>query len=162
MEGLTPSQKGSIAELSFGARALMLGYHVYMPMAEGGRCDFILEMGEKLLRVQCKCGFFDAGVVKARLGTSRLTPSGYLRTTYGPDEIDAVAIYCPDLHKCYLLPIALVAGQTYIHLRVEPSLNNQRLGLKWAHDYEFGAIAQLGERRYGIPEVAGSSPASST
>jgi PD-(D/E)XK endonuclease len=113
--------------------------------------------------VQCKWGNFDAGVVKARIGTSRLTPTqGYVRTTYQPDEVDAVAVYCAALDKCYLLPIELVAGQTYIHLRVEPSLNNQKLRLKWASQYELGAIAQLGERRSGRPKAAGSSPASST
>src|SRR5512132_1285870 len=50
-----------------------------------------------------------------------------------------------------------------------PTRNNQRLGIHWAEDFEFGAtlgrdhgaIAQLGERRAGSAKVAGSSPAGS-
>ena len=48
-------------------------------------------------------------------------------------------------------------------LRLGPARNGQRAGLHFAADYEFpGAVAQLGERRYGIPKVVGSSPISST
>ena len=61
-----------------------------------------------------------------------------------------------------LLPVSLVAGKSYIHLRLAPSRNNQESRINWAKQYELGAIAQLGERRRGTPEVAGSSPASST
>jgi hypothetical protein len=42
MEGLTPSQKGAIAEIAFALEALKLGLRVYRPVAEGGRCDLIL------------------------------------------------------------------------------------------------------------------------
>jgi hypothetical protein len=133
------------------------------PSAEGGRCDLILGLPDRDLRVQCKWGTYRSGVVIARLGTSRYTPRhGYVRTTYRPDEVDAIGIYCDALEKCYLVPISVVAGQTYVHLRVDPSLNNQKLGLKWSDQYELGAIAQLGERRHGMAEAAGSSPASST
>jgi hypothetical protein len=42
-------------------------------------------------------------------------------------------------------------------------MNGQKAGLHWSADYQLsGAIAQLGERWRGTPEVAGSSPASST
>jgi hypothetical protein len=36
MEGLTPSQKGAIAELAFALHAFKLGFFVYRPMTEGG------------------------------------------------------------------------------------------------------------------------------
>ena len=148
MDGsLTSNQKGAIAEAEICRAAVWAGIPVYKPLAEHGRADLVLEIGGRLVRVQCKWGTFDSGVIRARIGTSRYTPSrGYVRTTYGADEIDALAIYCAHLDKCYLLPISTVAGQTYIHLRVEPSRNNQKIGLRWANDYELGAIAQLGER----------------
>jgi hypothetical protein len=58
--------------------------------------------------------------------------------------------------------MSVVAGKTYIHLRLTPARNNQRTGVTMAADYEFGAVAQLGERRHGMAEVRGSSPLSST
>jgi hypothetical protein len=148
MEGLTTNQKGAIAEAEVARAAAWAGYPIYKPLADHCRADLVLEIDGKLLRVQCKWGTFDNGVIRARLGTSRHSPTrGYVRTTYESHEIDAIGIFCAQVSKCYLLPISLVAGQTYLHLRVDPSRNNQRVGLKWARDYELsGAIAQLGER----------------
>ena len=164
MEGLTGNQKGAIAEAEVCAAAIRLGIPVFTPLAEHGRCDLVLELGGRLLRVQCKWGSLVGDVIKVWLRTSRHTPrNGYVITTYNEAEVDAVAVYCSELDRCYLLPISLVGGRTGIYLRIAPSRNNQRLGLKWARDYEFsGAIAQLGERRAGSAKAAGSSPASST
>ncbi len=102
-------------------------------------------------------------VVAANLGGSYLSPSGYVRSTYGADEIDAIAIYCGALDECYPLPIGLVEGQSTVHLRLAPTRNGQRAGLHFASEYSFsGAVAQLGERWRGTPEATGSSPVSST
>jgi hypothetical protein len=135
---------------------------VYRPVGEGGRCDLIFDMGHKLMRIQCKWGVLDGAVIKVWTRTSRHTPNGYVLTTYGPDEIDAVAVYCQQIDKCYLLPISLVQGRMGIYLRIGPTKNGQSLRVQFAAQYELGAIAQLGERLHGMQEVAGSSPASST
>jgi hypothetical protein len=73
----------------------------------------------------------------------------YVRGTYGPDEVDAIASYCPDIDRCYLIPTGLFPKSGCLYLRLAPSKNNQQIGVNWAADYEFGAIAQLGERRAG-------------
>ena len=160
---LTTNQKGAIAEAEVYCAAVWAGVPVSKPMAEHGRADLILDLKGSLQRVQCKWGTLSNGVISVPTRTCRLTPQGYVRTTYGPDEIDAFGVYCADLDKTYLLPIAEVAGQAQVHLRIDATKNNQRVGLKWAAHYEFpGAIAQLGERRAGSAKVAGSSPASST
>ena len=85
-----------------------------------------------------------------------------MRSTYDPSEVDAIAAYSPDTGRCYLVPIADVAGRHVVHLRLQRAANNQEVAIKYAAQYEFGAIAQLGERRHGMAEVEGSSPSSST
>ena len=95
-------------------------------------------------------------------GCCRHTPRGYVRTTYRADEVDAIAAYSPDMERCYLVPIADVTGRSVMHLRLEPAANHRAVAIKYADQYELGAIAQLGERRDGIAEVEGSSPSSST
>jgi prevent-host-death family protein len=123
-----------------------------------------LEVGGRILRVQCKWGSLDetAGTIRVSLQCSRLSPKGYVRTYYSEDEIDLVAVYCGDLDRCYLLPSALVADRREIHLRVSPARNAQRACINAATDFELsGAIAQLGEHLSGTQGVAGSSPASS-
>ncbi len=87
---------------------------------------------------------------------------GYIRSTYRADEIDALGAYCGTLDRCYLLPVAMVAGKHALNLRTSAARNNQRVAINFAADYELGAVAQLAERRYGIPEAEGSSPSSST
>ena len=135
---------------------------MYRPLTEGGRYDLILDLGPRLLRVQCKWGCHQGDVVVAMIRTNRRIAGGYLTTTYTSAEVDAVAVYCQPLDRCYLLPIGLVEGRTCIHLRLAPSKNRQKMSIHWASDYELGAIAQLGERRAGSAKVVGSSPTSST
>ncbi len=58
---------------------------------------------------------------------------------YTPDEIDAFAAYCPDVDRCYFLPIERFPVSRGIQLRLAPTRNNQRVGVHWAADYEFEA-----------------------
>ena len=111
--------------------------------------------------MQCKWARARGDVISVRLVGSRHTPQGYVKSIYEPDEIDAVAAYCPDLRTSYFLRIGELVGRQQLHLRLLPAKNRQRVGVKMAAQYELGAIAQLGERRHGMAEVEGSSPSSS-
>jgi prevent-host-death family protein len=159
-----PNLKGNVAEACIAAAAIKLRVPVLRPLTEHCRYDLAFEIRDRLLRVQCKWAPVQDDVIKVKLTASRYAASGQqIRTVYSASEIDAIAIYCEELDASYLVPIELVAGRTAIWLRLSPAKNQQRACLNWAADYELaGAIAQLGERRYGIPKVAGSSPASST
>ena len=159
---LTTNQKGAIAEAAIAFAATEAGIVVAKPLNEGRRYDLIFDTGRRLLRVQCKWGTLGRGIVRVHMITCRHTPRGYVKTTYTADEIDAIGAYCHALKQCFLLPIREFAGRAVVHLRLTPTGNNQAVGIKWAADYELGAIAQLGERRAGSAKVAGSSPASST
>jgi hypothetical protein len=154
--------KGAIAEAAIASQAIEMGIFVLRPMIEGRRYDLMFDIDHRLYRVQCKWAPRIGSVVRVQLQCSRYTPHGYVRTTYSADEIDVVVAYCQELKRCYWLPIDMVAGKRAIHLRLEPARNNQEAAINFATDYEFGAIAQLGERRHGMAEVEGSSPSSST
>jgi hypothetical protein len=166
---LTSDRKGNIAETAIVAAAVKLGIDVYRPVGEGGRYDMIFDFAERLWRVQCKWAPRQEDVVVLRCYSSRRNRDGLMRRTYVAGEFDAFAAYCPHNDTCYFMPYELYEGRTQVHLRLEPSKNNQRSGIHWAKEYEFaatlrrpGAIAQLGERLLGMQEVAGSSPAGST
>jgi prevent-host-death family protein len=156
------NRKGSIAELKIAAAAAALDIPVLQPMTEHGRYDLVFEIGGQLLRVQCKWARRKGDVVVINFCNYRITTNGPKRTKYRAGEIDALAAYCGEVDRVYLLPPDLVVGRSMIHLRLNAPRNGQRAALNWAADYELnGAIAQLGERRRGTPEAAGSSPASS-
>jgi prevent-host-death family protein len=136
----TSNDKGNIAEAEIAAAATRLGINVLKPLLEHGRYDLAFDLGDRILRVQCKWARRAGDVV-----------------------IDAVAAYCDELDTCYLMPAEMIAGMSAVQLRLAAPKNGQRACLNWARDHELdGAIAQLGERRRGTAEVAGSSPASST
>ena len=143
--------KGAIAETKIAAAATELDIPVLRPIVEHARYDLAFEIGDRLLRVQCKWGGLDddGAIIKVSLQSNYLTPAGYVRTSYTADEIDLVAVYCGELDRCYLLPISLAGGpDVRSHLRLTPPKNGQRACLNLAVDFEFaGAVAQLVEHR---------------
>jgi hypothetical protein len=156
------NHKGNVAELKIAAAAAELGIGVLAPLTEHGRYDLIFDLGARLLRIQCKWARRLDDVVAVHIGGNYHSPTrGYVRNTYSAAEIDAVAAYCHDNAVCYLLPIAEVEGMNLVHLRLAPTKNGQQAGVRMAARYELGAVAQLEERRYGIPKGVGSSPISS-
>lgn len=162
IKGLTPTEKGGMAEMAIANAAVQLGIVVSRPMTEGGRYDLIFDLGHRLMRVQCKWATYRDGVVAVMTRTNRTTPAGYVRGTYSADEIDAVAAYCQARDEVFLIPIDEIDGQGYVHLRLTPTRNNQAKHVKWAQQYLLGAVAQLEERVAGSHEARGSSPLSST
>lgn len=162
VEEHNPNHKGNVAELAIAKEAASLGLSVLKPLTEHEVYDLALDVGERILRVQCKWANHIDGVIQIRATRSRASRGGYVRSTYRIDEIDALAAYCGDLDRCYLLPVSMVAGKHVVHLRTTATRNNQKASVNFAAEYELGAVAQLEERRYGIPKVTGSSPVSST
>jgi prevent-host-death family protein len=160
---LSSNDKGNIAEAAIALEAMKLGIEVLKPVAEHVRYDLAFDLGHRILRVQCKWARLYGAVVCAHLVGFRHTSNGPVRSTYSADEIDAVALYCDELHSVYLIPAKVIAGQSAIQLRLRAPKNAQRAAINWAEQYLLsGAVAQLGERRHGMAEVRGSSPLSST
>jgi hypothetical protein len=122
---MTPHRKGAIAETRIAAELTRLGLDVYRPVAEGGRYDLLVDCGARLVRVQCKWARREGAVIIVRTRTSRLTPHGYVRTTYRAGEIDGVAAYCPAVERCFWLPISAVEGRVSVSLRLRPAGNGQ-------------------------------------
>jgi hypothetical protein len=166
----TPDEKGAIAEAAITYAAVKLGIDVYRPLHEGGRYDLIFDLRPRLLRIQCKWARRTGEVIVINCRSCRRNLDGYVRRTYTAEEVDAIAAYCVDLDRCYLLFPESFVGHPMVQLRVGPPRNNQRRRINWADKFEFeatlrqqlGAVAQLGERCDGIAEGTGSSPVGST
>jgi hypothetical protein len=144
MRRLTPSQKGAAAEAAVTAAAIALGLVVLRPLCTGSRYDLVTDLEPELSRVQCKWTQRLGGVLAVRRNTNRLTPAGYVRTTYTAEEVDAIGVYSAQLRRCFLIPIEELAGGRGVHLRLDPARNNQAQGVRWANDYEFERV--IGER----------------
>ena len=76
---MNPSKIGAIAETAIAAEATAFGFDVYRPIADGGRCDLILDLGASVLRVQCKTATRRGEVVVINARTSRRSANGHVR-----------------------------------------------------------------------------------
>jgi hypothetical protein len=54
-------------------------------------------------------------------------------------EIDAFAAFCVDLNRCFFIPFSAVGRAVQLSLRISPSRNNQRVGIRSATDFDFVA-----------------------
>ena len=110
---LSGNEKGAIAEAAVALEALKLGVSVLTPVAEHSRYDLAFDFGHRILRVQVKWAAVRDGVIRVTLGGCRHSPiRGYVRSTYSPADVDAVAAYAGETGNCYLLPIELSAGKS--------------------------------------------------
>lgn len=131
----TTHQKGEIGKLKAQTRATELGYIVSIPAVES-RYDLVLDDGKKMYRVQVK--YSDeviGGAVSVGLKTE-CRNSGYSRV-YNKDEIDIVIAYLPATGKCYWLTPLEFDRAGSVSLRLEPTKNNQRKGVRFARDFEW-------------------------
>ena len=158
------NEKGDIAEAEITAAAIRAGCTVSRPATDHAPYDLVIEAGGRLVRGQCKWAPLKSGVVHIRLRRCSHSPTrGYVRTGYHATEVDAIAAYCDELKECFLVPIEEAVDRGCLSLRVDAARNGQRAGVHFAAQYRLsGAVAQLEERRHGMPEVRGSSPLSST
>lgn len=149
-------------------RAAELGIGVSKPTSDE-RYDLIFDLRPALIRVQCKWVVRNGDVIAVRFYSSRRSRDGFVRDCYAASQVDAVAGYCAELRRTFLLPLNSFTARTTVQLRLSSTANNQALGVNWADDFDFrwldwtqfGAIAQLGERQSGTLEVTGSSPVGS-
>ena len=107
---MTTDQKGAIAELAVQLAATKLGIDVYRPVAEGGRYDMIFDLVGDLVRVQCKWASRYGDVLVARCYRARRNRDGLVRRLYTREEIDAYALYCLELDRCFFVPMAHAEG----------------------------------------------------
>ena len=152
---------GAIAESAIAAEFVQLGFHVLWPFV-AERYDMALDLGGRLVRIQCKSAPMRGDVIVVRARTNRRAPEGFRPGTYTADEVDVIAAYAPAIKRCFAIPIETFGESGSLYLRRSAARNGQRAGLHFADDYPLGAIAQLEERCDGIAEVVGSSPTSST
>jgi hypothetical protein len=90
----------------------------------------VVELGDALLRVQCKRAWPSGGCL---VFNSRGTDHGNGRRSYR-GLADIFGVYFPQTEGVYLVPIDAVADSKG-WLRVEPARNNQRRGVRFAVDF---------------------------
>jgi hypothetical protein len=115
------------------------GFEILVPFGENTRYDLVIDDGARLARVQCKTGRLrNGGVLFSACSSYAHHPNPRMVTRSYLGQIDYFAVYCPDNGSSYLIPIDDAQVKARGKLRVDPPRNNQRVGVRFAADYEIG------------------------
>ena len=132
---------GAESEAVIAAALIQAGYTVLIPNGYMHRYDLVIEDANgKFWRIQCKTAWLSKDKTTLRFNGYSMLYKGQKgrketkRMTY-LGEVDYFAVYSPNLHKIYLIPIAHV-GNTENCLRLEATKNNQEKHVKYAADSE--------------------------
>jgi hypothetical protein len=137
-----PKAVGDRTTLAAMLALYQAGYDVLLPFGENIRYDLAIDDGSRVARVQCKTGRLRRGAVRFAVCSSYAhhpKPSSRRRDYRG--EIDYFCVHCPDTGGVYLVPIDDLPVRTEAALRVDPTRNGQRSGIRSAHAYEVGTVA---------------------
>lgn len=142
---LNSKQKGNLTELLCLAAFTELGYTVSIPYGDCARYDFIVDINNKLYKIQCKtANEVEDGVFRFSTRSTQVGTSSINTRTYSKDEIDFFATIINK--KCCLIPVeeASSRGKT---LRINPPKNGQKVGINFVKDYEL--VSQLEKLKEG-------------
>ena len=134
------SSIGNKSEAIVLAALVHAGYSPLLPFGGGHPYDIALDVGDRLLRVQCKTGRpLTEGVVF--FPTASWCRNLSYRSYRG--DVDLFGVYCPGTKQVYLVLIEDVPERT-ASLRVVPPKNGQTRGVRWAKDYVIWSAAADG------------------
>ena len=134
--------KGNLTELECMMAFIRLGYNVSIPFGEDSRYDFIVDVNNKLYKIQCKsCSeIIDNGEVVAihfkTVRQSGSAASNWKRTKYTEEEVDYFTTSYNG--KCYIVPIQECSNEKT--LRIKPPKNNQVKGVSFLTKYELQEV----------------------
>jgi hypothetical protein len=114
------------------AALIRRGYHVLTPFGEGHPYDLAVWLGgTNFARVQCKTAWPVGGCL---VFNCRSTDHGRGPQSYR-GLADVFGVYFPPRQSVYLVPIDGVANFEG-RLRLEPTRNNQKRGIRFAAEFE--------------------------
>lgn len=132
---MSSAKRGNEAEAIVLSALVRRGYEVSIPFGSGQPYDLIVDLGGRdFLRVQCKRAWPLGGCL---IFNCRSTDHGRGPQSYA-GRADIFGVYFPPSSAVYLVPLDAVAGFEG-RLRLDPPLNNQRRGIRFAAEYEIDA-----------------------
>lgn len=126
--------QGKITEYQVALAFLQKGYQVSQPLVSDSRYDFIVDVNNKLYRIQVKTStereggtYFDFAT-----STSHTNTKGTVNKSYTENEIDYFATMYNN--QCYIIAVN-DCGCRSQRLRIIPPKNGNQRGSKMAKDY---------------------------
>lgn len=141
--------KGDLAVLKVLADLGERGFGALLPVTEHAPFDLVAYGSGSFYRVQVKFRAASNGRVQVAFVSSWADRHGTHKRPMSRDEVDVIAIYCPDTRECYYVDPA--SCRESVSLRVEPARNGQAKGVLLAERYRLMPPAS-------VPGVPGAAP----
>ena len=131
--------KGYLTEQKCFVKCLEAGYIISKPLFDNARYDFILDTGNKLLRIQVKTSAWneDHSAFSFNGYSQHSTGNGNKRMKYTKDEVD---YFMTEKDNIFYLYPAEEQGFVSRVLRITSKQNQS--SIKWAKDYEFEEVSK--------------------
>jgi hypothetical protein len=142
--------RGNAAEGAVLAAVVEADIPVFLPFGDGSPFDLAAVMPDdgRVVRIQVKSGRIRHGCV---MFNARGTDHGHGQRLYH-GVADVFAVQVAALKKIFIVPVDHCRSSGI--LRLEPCRNNQRVGVRFAHDYTFERWVEEAWRKYWELESA--------
>ena len=133
--------KGEITEQQVAIEFLKLGLQVCKPLVQSSKYDFVVDIENKLYKIQVKTSTpkEENSYIEFATSTSHTNTRGTLNLTYSENDVDFFATMYNN--ECYLIPFSH-CGKRAQRLRLVPTKNGQTTGIKFAKDYHLKDIVK--------------------
>ena len=131
---LTTKQKGNITEMECILAFMKAGYKVSIPYGEDCKYDLVVDINNKLYRIQCKTSpalTHPEDGFKFKTKSVGITTHGAKENHYETNEIDYFATVYEG--NCYLVPVGESNNEKTLRFRYPA--NGQKKGISLAEDY---------------------------
>lgn len=130
---------GEITEQQVAIEFLKLGIQVCKPLVQSSRYDFVVDIDDKLYKIQVKTSTpkGNNSYIEFATSTSHTNSRGTVNLNYSEKDVDFFATMYNG--ECYLIPYE-ICGKRGQRLRLIPTKNNQEKGIVFAKDYHLGDI----------------------
>jgi hypothetical protein len=125
---LSSKQRGELAEMMFMVKAARKGFATAKPYGDSRRYDFIVDVGQRLWRVQVKSS--SARQYGSYMVNLQRNLNGEV-VAYDSSEIDFVVVYVMPCDAWYVIPVEALAGQKTAKLCLHDNPRSGRLGKYW-------------------------------
>ena len=135
---MNSKRKGNITELSVALAFQKLNIPVAIPFGDCERYDLIVEINNKLYKIQCKTSSYyrgDSSKISFNCRSTSTKQGQTIHKSYSENEIDFFATVFND--KCYLVPVGETSSEKI--LRLEPPLKSSP-NVSMAIDYELEKV----------------------
>lgn len=126
--------KGDLGVLKIKCDLCSKGYMILSPETEHAPFDLVAYKNKKFIKIQVKYrAVGKSGTITVSLKTCWNDKKGTHIKKYDLDEIDLVAVFCPDTNECYYFDPKETPEN--ITLRVDSPKNNQQKNISLAKNF---------------------------